>query len=174
MGLVKLDPEERYYPQDTADHQQQGSTKHHAHQALLFRPGMGDAEGSHKRFHQKVENAIHPFCESLPAERGSFSTRSHRLRIFINSICLPCAIFAPSGLEWVRREVRGKGNMNLELVLRFTFYVLAGVGVYFLLGCLKSLQAITRRRRKPYETESVIRLGVPRTHRQGPYADYRR
>jgi len=63
--------------------------------------------------------------------------------------------------------------MDLELVLRVIFYVLAGVGVYFLLGCLRSLQARTRRRRKLYETESVIRLDVPRTHRQGPYADYR-
>ena len=50
-GSVKLDPEEGYDPQYTADHQQQGSAEHHAYQALLFRPGMGDAEGSYKRFH---------------------------------------------------------------------------------------------------------------------------
>ena len=64
--------------------------------------------------------------------------------------------------------------MTLELVLRFIFYAIAGVGVYFLLGCLKSLQTRTRRRRKLYETDSVIRLEAPRTHRQGPYMDYRR
>ena len=63
--------------------------------------------------------------------------------------------------------------MTLELVLRITFYAIAGVGIYFLLGCLKSLQTRTRRRRKLYETDSVVRLEVPRTHRQGPYADYR-
>jgi hypothetical protein len=67
---------------------------------------------------------------------------------------------------------KGKASMNLELVLRITLYAIAGVGVYFLLGCLKSLQARTHRRRKLYETESVIQLTVPRTHRQGPYADY--
>lgn len=64
--------------------------------------------------------------------------------------------------------------MTLELVLRFAFYAIAGVGVYFLLGCLKSLQTSTRRRRKLNETDNVIRLEVPRMNRQGPYADYRR
>lgn len=64
--------------------------------------------------------------------------------------------------------------MTIELVLRFIFYAIAGIGIYFLLNCLKSLQAMTQRRRKPSETESVIRLEVPRTHHQGPYADYRR
>ncbi len=64
--------------------------------------------------------------------------------------------------------------MTLELVLRFVFYAIAGVGIYFLLSCLKSLQAMTRRRRKLGDTDSVIRMDVPRTHRQGPYADYRR
>jgi hypothetical protein len=64
--------------------------------------------------------------------------------------------------------------MNLELVLRFAFYAIAGMGVYFLLGCLRCLQTTTRRRRKLHETDSVIRLDVPRTHRQGPYPDYRR
>jgi hypothetical protein len=63
--------------------------------------------------------------------------------------------------------------MTLEFVLRLIFYAIAALGIYFLLNCLRSLQAMSHRRRKPSETESVIRLDVPRSHRQGPYADYR-
>ena len=73
--LVKLDPEEGYDPEDKADHQQERTAKYEAYEALLFRSGMGDTEGSYKRFHQKVENAIHPFRKSFLAKRGSSSTR---------------------------------------------------------------------------------------------------
>ena len=100
--LVKLDPEEGDDPEDKADHEQERTTKYEAYKALLFRSGMGDTEGGDKRFHQKVENAIHsvsvnPFRQNTAESR----TSGHRLRIFINSICLPCAIFVTGGLEWI-------------------------------------------------------------------------
>jgi hypothetical protein len=64
--------------------------------------------------------------------------------------------------------------MDVELVLRFALYSITIAGVGFLIWCLSGICLVTRRHRHPYETDSVIRLDVPRTHRQRPYADYRR
>jgi hypothetical protein len=64
--------------------------------------------------------------------------------------------------------------MEAEVVTRFALYGITIAGVGFLMWCLRGICLITRRGRHPYATESVIRLDVPRTHRQGPYADYRR
>jgi hypothetical protein len=64
--------------------------------------------------------------------------------------------------------------MDVEVVTRFALYGITIAGVGFLMWCLRGISLITRRRRHPYDTESVIRLEVPRMHRQGPYANFRR
>jgi hypothetical protein len=62
---VKLDPEESYDAKGNADHEQEDAAKYEAYKTLLLRFGMGDTEGRYKRFHQKVENAIHSVLRIL-------------------------------------------------------------------------------------------------------------
>jgi hypothetical protein len=68
--LVELDPEESYKSENKTDYEQQHAAEYKPDEALLFGRGVGDSEGRHKRFHQKVENAIHHVLQSLLAEHG--------------------------------------------------------------------------------------------------------
>jgi hypothetical protein len=78
--LVKLDPEKSYDAEGNADHEHEDAAKYEADEALLLRSGMGDAEGSYKRFHQKVENAIHSVPRIL----------SGRARLMLKTIPTGC------------------------------------------------------------------------------------
>jgi hypothetical protein len=78
---VKLDPEEGYDTENEADHQQKRTAKYEPYEALLLRSGMSDTKGSYKRFHQKVENAIHSVPQIL----------SGKARLIFNAISTGCA-----------------------------------------------------------------------------------